>query len=64
MAFGLATASTFCIIISALFVAFGWRQILRKKRKAHRKLMLLGASFALLFFVTYAAKTVFIGNTS
>jgi putative membrane protein len=53
-----------CILSSAASMAVGWWLIRRKRIEAHRRFMLLGASLALLFFVSYAAKTVFIGDTS
>ncbi len=55
--------STSCIVISAVLVAVGWRLILQKKQQQHKTVMLWGASFALLFFLIYLSKTVFIGNT-
>lgn len=59
----LPLTSTICIAISAVLVALGWRQILRKNRQSHERFMLAGAVFALLFFILYVSKTVFVGST-
>ncbi|HLR15379.1 MAG TPA: DUF420 domain-containing protein [Bacillota bacterium] len=64
MEFFVPTISTFFIIISAIFVVIGWVLIVQKKKRAHKKAMILAAYSALLFFITYASKTIFIGNTS
>lgn len=53
-----------CIIISAILMAFGWKFIRQKKIETHRRFMLSGSIFAALFFLTYAAKTVFIGDNT
>lgn len=55
--------STSCIAISAVLVAIGWRQIIRKRQESHKRFMLAGAVFALLFFILYVSKTVFVGST-
>jgi putative membrane protein len=60
----LPTISTAFIVISAIFVACGWVQIAKGNRETHQKLMLWGAGFALAFFLVYASRTVFVGNTS
>ncbi|WP_284643657.1 DUF420 domain-containing protein [Paenibacillus silviterrae] len=60
----LPTISTSFIVISAVFVAFGWYQIVKGNRETHQKLMLWGAFFAIAFFLIYASRTVFVGNTS
>jgi putative membrane protein len=60
----LPTISTSCIVISAALVAYGWYLIRQKKVEAHKKVMLWAALFALLFFLIYLSRTVFIGNTS
>ena len=60
----LPTISTSCIVISALLVAYGWYLISRRRTEAHKKVMLAAAVFALLFFVIYMSRTLFIGNTS
>ncbi|AIQ62217.1 membrane protein [Paenibacillus stellifer] len=58
------TISTGFIVISAVMVAIGWRLIILGKRKAHKKAMIAAAIFAVLFFLVYASRTVFVGNTS
>lgn len=55
--------STLCIAISAVLVAFGWRKIMKREIESHKKFMLAGAAFALLFFIIYLSKTVFVGST-
>ena len=55
--------STLCIAISAILVAIGWRKIIKKQRESHERFMLAGAAFALLFFIIYVSKTVFVGST-
>ncbi|MGM8211866.1 DUF420 domain-containing protein [Virgibacillus sp. W0430] len=60
----LPTISTIFILISAIYVALGWRFIIKGKKAAHKKAMTLAAVSALLFFVTYLSKTIFIGSTS
>lgn len=60
----LPTISTTFIVLSAIAVAIGWWQIKQKKIEAHQKTMLLAGVFALIFFIIYASRTVFIGNTS
>ncbi|SDJ04033.1 DUF420 domain-containing protein [Salimicrobium halophilum] len=60
----LPTISTFFIVISAIFVGIGWILIAKNKRAAHKKAMLAGAASALIFFIIYVSRTVFVGNTS
>ncbi|MGX6442076.1 DUF420 domain-containing protein [Neobacillus sp. K501] len=60
----LPTISTTFIALSAITVAIGWWQIKQRKIEAHKKTMFLAAIFALLFFIIYASRTVFIGNTA
>jgi putative membrane protein len=60
----LATISTTFIVVSAIFVACGWVQIVKGNRETHRRLMLWGAGFALAFFIIYMSRTVFVGNTT
>ncbi|MDR0271440.1 DUF420 domain-containing protein [Paenibacillus sp.] len=60
----LPTISTSFIVISAVLVAIGWGLIIQGKRDAHKKVMILGAVAALLFFIIYMSRTIFIGNTS
>jgi putative membrane protein len=60
----LPTISTSCIVLSAIFVAIGVWAIKRKDRQTHERMMKLGALFAVLFFLIYLGRTVFVGNTS
>ncbi|MBO9130295.1 DUF420 domain-containing protein [Bacillus sp. 165] len=60
----LPTLSTSCIVISAVLVAVGWYQISKRRVEAHKKTMFWAAVFALTFFIIYASRTIFIGNTS
>lgn len=55
--------STLCIAISAILVAIGWYHIRRKRIETHKRYMIAGAAFALLFFIIYVSKTVFVGST-
>jgi putative membrane protein len=60
----LPTISTSCIVLSAITVAIGWWQIKQRKIEAHKKTMITAAIFALIFFIIYATRTIFLGNTS
>lgn len=60
----LPTISTFFIALSAILVAIGWILIIKNKRKEHKAVMISAAVSALLFFIIYVSRTVFIGNTS
>jgi putative membrane protein len=60
----LPTISTSCIVISAIFVAIGWSLIKKRKIEQHMKMMVIAAIFAVSFFIIYATRTIFIGNTS
>lgn len=60
----LPTISTSFIVISAILVAIGWYHIIKGNRQKHEKTMLWGAGFALAFFLVYASRTVFVGNTA
>jgi putative membrane protein len=60
----LPTISTTFIVLSAIMVAIGWNLIRKRKIEAHKKAMLWAAIFAIIFFIIYASRTVFIGNTS
>jgi putative membrane protein len=60
----LPTISTTFIILSALSVAIGWAQIKQRKIEAHKKTMTTAAVFAIIFFIIYASRTIFVGNTS
>lgn len=57
------TISTSFIAISAILVAIGWRLIILRKREAHQKVMIAGAIAAVLFFIIYMSRTIFVGNT-
>jgi putative membrane protein len=59
----LPTISTIFIVLSAILVAVGWWQIKQGKRETHKKTMIAAAISALLFFIIYVSRTVFIGNT-
>lgn len=60
----LPTISTSFIVISAVLVAIGWYHIVNGRQKQHQTMMLWGAGFALAFFLIYASRTIFVGNTS
>ena len=60
----LPTISTSFIIISAVLIAIGWGLIIAKKVEAHKKVMFAAGVAALIFFIIYASRTLFIGNTS
>ncbi|MDF2902545.1 MAG: hypothetical protein K0S25_183 [Bacillus sp. (in: firmicutes)] len=60
----LPTISTGFIVLSAITVAIGWVQIKQRKIETHRKTMTLAGIFALIFFLIYASRTIFLGNTS
>jgi putative membrane protein len=60
----LPTISTTFIVLSAITVAVGWWQIKQRNIEKHQKTMTLAGIFALIFFVIYASRTIFIGNTS
>jgi putative membrane protein len=59
----LPTISTIFIVLSAIAVAIGWYLISKRKLEAHKKMMTLAAIFAVIFFIIYASRTIFIGNT-
>lgn len=60
----LPTISTLFIVLSAIAVAIGWVQIRKRQIESHKKTMTIAAVFAIIFFVIYASRTVFLGNTS
>jgi len=60
----LPTISTSFIVLSAITVAIGWWQKKQRRIEAHKKTMVVAAIFALIFFIIYASRTIFIGNTS
>ncbi|WEK54830.1 MAG: DUF420 domain-containing protein [Candidatus Cohnella colombiensis] len=55
--------STSFIAISAILVGIGWRLIIKGKREQHEKVMIAAAIAALLFFIIYVSRTIFVGNT-
>ncbi|WP_066176317.1 DUF420 domain-containing protein [Bacillus marinisedimentorum] len=59
----LPTISTSFIVISAVLIAIGWYLISRRRVEAHKKVMTAAGVFALLFFIIYVSRTVFVGNT-
>lgn len=60
----LPTISTFFIIVSAVLVAIGWGLIKQRKIEAHKKIMTAAGVSALLFFIIYVSRTIFVGNTA
>lgn len=62
--FMMPTVSTIFIVVSAILVAIGWVKIIKGKREQHKKIMLVAAVAALLFFIIYVSRTIFVGNTS
>ncbi len=56
--------STMLIVVSAILIAIGWRLIKQKKREQHEKVMIAASVLALLFFIIYSLRTVFIGNVA
>ncbi|MCM2533527.1 DUF420 domain-containing protein [Neobacillus pocheonensis] len=60
----LPTISTSFIVLSAITIAIGWWQIKQRKIEAHKKTMFVAGIFALIFFIIYVSRTLFIGNTS
>ncbi|MCH1623915.1 DUF420 domain-containing protein [Ferdinandcohnia quinoae] len=60
----LPTLSTIFIVLSAVCVVIGWYLIKKRNIEAHKKTMTLAAIFALVFFIIYMSRTIFLGNTS
>ncbi len=60
----LPTISTSFILLSAILIAIGWGLIKQRKIEAHKKTMTAAGISALLFFIIYVSRTVFIGNTA
>ncbi|PPA72169.1 DUF420 domain-containing protein [Jeotgalibacillus proteolyticus] len=60
----LPTLSTFFIVVSAILVAAGWVLVSKGKIEAHKKTMYAAAIAALTFFIIYASRTIFVGNTA
>lgn len=56
--------STMLIVFSAVLIVIGWKLIKQKKREQHKKVMIAASILALLFFVIYSLRTVFIGNVA
>lgn len=64
MATALPLISTIFIVLSASVVGTGWYYIRKGERETHKKLMLIGSVLALIFFITYIAKSFFYGDTT
>ncbi|WP_414043482.1 DUF420 domain-containing protein [Macrococcus sp. EM39E] len=60
----LPTISTTFIVISAILVAIGWYLIAKGNIEAHKKVMMAAGVAATIFFIIYASRTIFIGNTA
>ena len=60
----LPTISTIFIVLSAILVAIGWVLIVKRKIEAHKKVMFAAGVAAVIFFIIYASRTLFIGNTA
>ena len=60
----LPTISTVFIVLSAILVAIGWVLIVKRKIEAHKKVMFAAGVAAVIFFIIYASRTIFIGNTA
>ncbi|WP_414051234.1 DUF420 domain-containing protein [Macrococcus animalis] len=60
----LPTISTTFIVISAILVAIGWYLIAKGHIEAHKKVMMAAGVAATIFFIIYASRTIFIGNTA
>ena len=60
----LPTISTTFIVLSAIMVAIGWFLIRKGEIEAHKKAMVIASIFAIVFFIIYMSRTIFIGNTS
>lgn len=60
----LPTISTIFIVLSAILVAIGWYLIAKRKIEAHKKVMYLAGLAATIFFIIYASRTIFVGNTA
>ncbi len=52
------------MLSSGLAVAIGWVLIRRQRVHAHRRAMLTASALALGFFLSYATKTLFYGDTA
>ena len=56
----LPTISTSFIVLSAITIAIGWWQIKQRNIELHKKTMLVAGIFALIFFIIYVSRTIFI----
>src|SRR5690625_1325905 len=56
--------STVFIVISAILVIIGWRQIIKGDEAKHKKSMIASAVFAILFLIVYLSRTALVGNTA
>ena len=61
--FVLPTISTSFIVLSAILMSIGIFHIKKGNVQTHEKFMTLAAWSALLFFIIYVSKTIFLGNT-
>lgn len=61
--FILPTISTAFIVICAILMGFGVYHIKKGNPKTHERFMTLAAFAALIFFIIYLSKTIFLGNT-
>ncbi len=64
LTFGLALFSEVLMIGSALCIAVGWYFIRRHRVATHRALMLIGSALGVGFFISYALRTLLIGDTT
>jgi putative membrane protein len=60
----LADINEIFMIASAISVALGWYFIRHRRPDVHRRFMLTGAALGVAFFLTYVAKTLWVGDTS
>ena len=61
--FVLPTISTSFILLSAIFMGIGVYHIKNGNEESHERFMTIAAWSALLFFIIYVSKTIFLGNT-
>lgn len=60
----LPTLSETLILASAGSAAVGWRMIRKRNVRAHRAFMWTAVAFATAFFLTYALKTLILGDAT